>query len=173
MLLDRGNPSIRVIFRGVSHTILFLLRSIYIYRAMKFCDLCNTDADSKYDSQPALKAFPDYEPWAVGRGMILFPLTNMLLRFAGFAAWVTTFLCVDKLKSPQANISASHILLVSYNKCSGNRHHNNLDQGAYEWHVMFKGHIKPEKYAIRKYMYNHHYCQSKDHTITNKQTKRK
>ena len=39
---------------------------------MKFCDLGDTDADfkydsqpalkAKYDSQPALKAFPDYEP---------------------------------------------------------------------------------------------------------------
>ena len=30
---------------------------------------------------------------------------------------------------------------------------------------------KPEKYEIKKY--NHHYCQTKDHIITNKQTKRK
>ena len=61
-------------------------------RAMKFCDLCDTDADFKYDSQPALKAFPDYEPWAVGCGMLLFPVISMLLRFAGFAAWVKIFL---------------------------------------------------------------------------------
>ena len=33
---------------------------------------------------------------------------------------------------------------VSYSKCSSNRHHNNLDQGACWWHVMFKRHIKPE-----------------------------
>ena len=30
---------------------------------------------------------------------------------------------------------------------------------------------KPEKYEIKKY--NHHYCQTKDHIITNEQTKRK
>ena len=45
-------------------------------------------------------------------------------------------LCVDKFKPPHTNISASHILLVSYSECSSNRHHNNLDQGAYWRHVM-------------------------------------
>ena len=28
---------------------------------MTFCDLCDTDADFKFDSHPAIKAFPDYE----------------------------------------------------------------------------------------------------------------
>ena len=36
------------------------------------------------------------------------------------SCWEISLLCVDKFQPPQANISASHILLVSHSKCSSN-----------------------------------------------------
>ena len=86
---DKGNPSIHVIFRGVSPKILFLLWSIYdclfsctpCPRVMKIKTLGEKIMlISKYDSQFAIRAIPDYEPVCMGDTNLKCK-RNVLLRF--------------------------------------------------------------------------------------------
>ena len=80
MSSDKGNPSFHVIFRGVSPKIpFFAMAHIWLSGFMNtlperyesWYTMWKNHADSKYDSQSALRAMPDYEPlmtnnWSIG-----------------------------------------------------------------------------------------------------------